>query len=150
MTTSERISLTETGPESFAAMRQLADAVQEGAVGAGLPPRLLELLRIRASQINGCAFCLALHIRQAQDAGEDQRRLDLLAAWRESTVFDAAEKAALAFTESVTLIHKGHVPDPVYRAAAAHFNRDQLAYLLWTVTVVGAYNRLAIATHAAG
>lgn len=83
MITDERVSLTEAGPESLAAIRQLAESVQEGAIGAGLRPRLLELPRIRASQINGCAFCLALHIRQALDAGEDQRRLDLLAAWRE-------------------------------------------------------------------
>ena len=150
MTTDERVSLTEAGPESLAAIQQLAESVQEGAIGSGLRPLLLELLRIRASQINGCAFCLALHIRQALDAGEDQRRLDLLAAWRESTVFDAGERAALAFTESITLIHKGHLPDPVYRAAAAHFRRDQLVYLLWTVTVVNAYNRLAIATHTTG
>ncbi|MFF7374064.1 carboxymuconolactone decarboxylase family protein [Streptomyces massasporeus] len=109
-------------------------------------PELLELVRIRASQINGCAFCLDLHTRDARGQGETEQRLHTLAAWRETPFFTERERAALALTEAVTLVHDGRVPDAVYAEAAEVFDENQIAALIWAATVINAYNRIAIAT----
>ncbi|MFJ4559253.1 carboxymuconolactone decarboxylase family protein [Streptomyces massasporeus] len=109
-------------------------------------PELLELVRIRASQINGCAFCLDLHTRHARGQGETEQRLHTLAAWRETPFFTERERAALALTEAVTLVHDGRVPDAVYAEAAEVFDENQIAALIWAATVINAYNRIAIAT----
>ncbi|MCZ9341862.1 carboxymuconolactone decarboxylase family protein [Streptomyces sp. TRM76130] len=123
------------------------------AAGRGFgDPGLAELVQLRASQLNHCAFCLDLHLGIAREHGVEQRQLDLLAAWREAEdVFDDRERAALELTEAVTVLTggasraAGSVPDEVYARAAAHFDADRLAHLLALITAVNAWNRLMVA-----
>jgi AhpD family alkylhydroperoxidase len=125
--------------------RQTMVALQAYVNGSGLESALLELVKIRASQINGCAFCLAMHLRDARKLGEREERLDLLPAWRESPVYTPRERAALAWTEAVTLIADGHVPDAIYDAALQEFGEKELVDLTYAVVVINGWNRLAIA-----
>lgn len=141
-----RVALKKVTPDVSAAMRGLHTAAAAAGADAGLAAPLLELVRIRASQINGCAFCLDMHTRDARAAGEREVRIHTLPAWRETPFFDDRERAALALTEAVTLVHEGHVPDAAYREAAAVFDDAELAALIWAITVINAYNRIAIAT----
>lgn len=118
----------------------------DGAVAAAsIETPLQELVRIRASQLNGCVYCLDAHTTDAREAGETEQRLYALSAWQESSLFTARERAALRFTEAVTLVADGHVPDDAYAAAADEFGDVELAELLWTIVVINAWNRLAIA-----
>jgi AhpD family alkylhydroperoxidase len=112
-----------------------------------LDPRLRELVRIRVSQLNGCAYCLDQHVRDALAAGEGERRLATLAAWRESVFFTARERAALALAEQITLIGQGGVSDDVWDEAASVLSEVELAQLLLAVVAINAWNRVAIATH---
>lgn len=115
---------------------------------SGFDRSLYELVKIRASQINGCAFCLDMHHHDARAAGEDQRRLDVLSAWREApSLFTERERAALALTESVTRIADGGVPDDVWQAAANTFDKAELVQLLIAISTINVWNRLAVATH---
>jgi AhpD family alkylhydroperoxidase len=115
---------------------------------SGLPKPLYELIKIRASQLNGCAYCLDMHNRDARAGGEDQRRLDVLSAWREAPeLFSEAEKAALAFTEAVTLIGQAGVPDQVWEEARRHFDDAGTVHLLLAVSTINVWNRLAVTTH---
>ncbi|MFZ0090784.1 MAG: carboxymuconolactone decarboxylase family protein [Solirubrobacteraceae bacterium] len=114
-------------------------------VCAQLDPRLHELVKVRASQINGCAFCIDMHAREARAAGESEQRLYVLSAWRDVPFFSEAERAALALTEALTELGEGHVPDAVYRRAAAHFDDETLAALLFAIATINAWNRLSIA-----
>lgn len=141
-----RIQLENQTPDSYAALSVLAEAVRHDTVRAGLEPRLLDLVRVRASQINGCGFCLDLHTRDALANGETQQRLHTLAAWRETGLFSDRERAALELAEAVTLVHDGHVPDRVYFRVSEHFRDAELAALVWVVVLVNAHNRVAIAT----
>jgi AhpD family alkylhydroperoxidase len=125
--------------------RQTMVALQAYVNGSGLESALLELVKIRASQINGCAFCLAMHLREARKLGEREERLDLLPAWRESPVYTPRERAALAWTEAVTLIADGHVPDAIYDAALQEFGEKELVDLTYAVVAINGWNRLAIA-----
>jgi AhpD family alkylhydroperoxidase len=111
---------------------------------AGLETSLLNLAKQRASQINGCAFCLDMHAREARADGEDPRRLDVLGAWREVPLYTPRERAALALTEAVTLVADGHVPDEVVEEAQAHFSPEELAQLVWAIVVINSWNRIAI------
>ncbi|MFI6806733.1 carboxymuconolactone decarboxylase family protein [Streptomyces luteogriseus] len=141
-----RVALKKITPDVSAAMGSLHAAAVSAAQDAKLEPELLELVRIRASQINGCAFCLDMHTRDARGQGETEQRLHTLAAWRETPFFTERERAALALTEAVTLVHDGRVPDAVYAEAAEVFDENQIAALIWAATVINAYNRIAIAT----
>ncbi|NGY64150.1 carboxymuconolactone decarboxylase family protein [Lentzea sp. NEAU-D13] len=146
ITTEPRLNLKSVTPDVSTAMRSLHLAAADAAARAGLPAPLLELLRLRASQINGCEFCLDLHARDARAGGESAERLDALSTWQGSALFDAREKAALALTEAITLVHDGQVPDAVYRAAVTEFGEAGTAALIWVSTVINAYNRIAIST----
>ncbi|CAL9483765.1 hypothetical protein SUDANB1_03079 [Streptomyces sp. enrichment culture] len=141
-----RVALKKITPDVSAAMGSLHAAAVTAAQEAKLEPDLLELVRIRASQINGCAFCLDLHTRDARERGETEQRIYTLNAWRETPFFTERERAALALTEAVTLVHDGRVPDAVYAEAAGVFDEKQIAALIWAATVINAYNRIAIAT----
>jgi len=141
-----RVALKKITPDVSAAMGSLHVAAVSAAQDAKLEPELLELVRIRASQINGCAFCLDLHTKDARAQGETEQRIYPLNAWRETPFFTERERAALALTEAVTLVHDGHVPDEVYAEAAGVFDENQIAALIWAATVINAYNRTAIAT----
>ncbi|WP_211262230.1 carboxymuconolactone decarboxylase family protein [Nitriliruptor alkaliphilus] len=112
---------------------------------AGLDQHVVELVRIRASQLNGCAYCLQMHTTDARAAGESDERLHLLAAWREASVFDARERAALAMTEAVTTL-AGGVPDDVLDACDAVFSDDEVHALLFAVVEINAWNRLNVAS----
>ncbi|MFC8140510.1 carboxymuconolactone decarboxylase family protein [Streptomyces paradoxus] len=141
-----RVALKKITPDVSAAMGSLHAAAVSAAQDAKLEPELLELVRIRASQINGCAFCLDMHARDARERGETEQRIYTLNAWRETPFFTERERAALALTEAVTLVHDGRVPDAVYAEAAGVFDENQIAALIWAATVINAYNRIAIAT----
>jgi AhpD family alkylhydroperoxidase len=116
--------------------------------GSGLDPSLLELVKMRASQINGCAYCIDMHSKDARAAGESEQRLYALGAWRETTFFTERERAALALTEAVTLVTDGHVPQAVVDDAAAHFEPEALTKLVFAIIEINAWNRLAITTGA--
>ncbi|MEV0486410.1 carboxymuconolactone decarboxylase family protein [Streptomyces sp. NPDC050508] len=108
-------------------------------------PALAELVVIRASQLNHCAFCLDMHLTVARELGVSERKLDLLAAWEEAEgVFDERERAALSLTEAVTVVTDGFVPDPVYAAAARHFDEGQLAHLIGLITAINSWNRVMV------
>ena len=111
-------------------------------------PRLRELVRIRASQLNGCGYCLDMHTKDARAIGESEQRLYALPAWPETPYFSARERAALAFTESVTLLARGHVPAGDYAAAAAEFSPDELGALVSLIVAINAWNAIAVATRA--
>ncbi|MEU0385876.1 carboxymuconolactone decarboxylase family protein [Streptomyces chartreusis] len=145
-TSLSRVALKKITPDVSAAMGSLHTAAVSTAQDAKLEPELLELVRIRASQINGCAFCIDMHTRDARGQGETEQRIYALNAWRETPFFTERERAALALTEAVTLVHDGHVPDAVYAEAAGVFDENQIAALIWSATVINAYNRIAIAT----
>ncbi|MEV5998401.1 carboxymuconolactone decarboxylase family protein [Streptomyces griseomycini] len=108
-------------------------------------PALAELVQIRASQLNHCAFCLDMHLQIARKQGVSERQLDLLAAWEEAgDVFDERERAALALTEAVTVLTEGFVTDEVYERAARHFDGTELAHLVALITVINGWNRLMV------
>ncbi|CAM5361736.1 carboxymuconolactone decarboxylase family protein [Streptomyces coeruleorubidus] len=148
-TSISRVALKKITPDVSAAMGSLHAAAVSAAQDAKLEPELLELVRIRASQINGCAFCIDMHTRDARGQGETEQRIYALNAWRETPFFTERERAALALTEAVTLVHDGRVPDAVYAEAAGVFDENQIAALIWSATVINAYNRIAIATRMA-
>ena len=112
---------------------------------SGLEPSLLYLIEMRASQMNGCAYCLDMHAKDARANGETEQRLYLLDAWRESPFYSEWERAALAWTEAVTFVAEGHVPDETYEAVRSQFSDDELVALTMAVAAINAWNRLNIA-----
>jgi len=136
-----RLDYHEVAPDGFAAMLGLERYVR----GSGLPHALLELVKVRASQINGCAYCLDMHTKDARAAGETEQRLYAVAAWHEAPFFTERERAALAWTEAVTLVGETHVPDEVYELARRHFVEKELVDLTLAIVAINGWNRLAIA-----
>lgn len=130
-------------PAGYEAMSSLEAAVKNSP----LDRTVFELVKLRSSQINGCAFCIDMHYKDLRAMGESEDRLYMLNAWRESTLYSDAERAALAFAEAVTLITEQHVPGEVERAARAQFDDESYAALLFAVVAINAWNRLAITTH---
>ncbi|MGH3532140.1 MAG: carboxymuconolactone decarboxylase family protein [Mycobacterium sp.] len=140
----QRLDVARVDPRAHQAVFVMESYVRN----SGLDPRLYELVKIRASQLNGCAFCLDMHNRDARKGGEDQRRLDVLSAWREAPdLFTDAERAALAFAEAVTRIGEAGVPDSVWNDVAANFDEPGIVHLLMAVAVINVWNRLAVSTH---
>jgi len=131
----------QSGPSGYKAMSTLEQYVRS----CGLESSLLELIKIRASQINGCAFCLDMHTKDARAAGETEQRLYTLSAWRETPFFTERERAALAWTEAVTRVADTNVPDEVYETAQKHFTEKELADLTMAIVAINGWNRLAIA-----
>jgi len=113
-----------------------------------LEPSLIELVKMRASQINGCAYCLDMHSKDARAAGETEQRLYLLNAWREAPFYTDRERAALAWTEAVTLVSEDHVPDSVYEEARQRFSEEELVNLTMAIVTINGWNRLSIAFRA--
>ena len=136
-----RMDFRKATPQGAKAMSELHAHVHR----CGLEPALLELIKLRASQINGCAHCIDMHTKELRAAGESEQRLYLLNAWEESPFYSARERAALAWTEAVTLITDGHVPDEVYAQARAQFSEQELADLTLAVIAINGANRLNIA-----
>jgi AhpD family alkylhydroperoxidase len=134
-----RLNYLKLTPEPLKAMYGLEAYLR----GCGLEHSLLELVKTRASQINGCAFCLDMHTQDARVAGETEQRLYALPAWRETPFYTERERAALAWAEAVTALD-GHVPDAVYDEVRPHFTDKELADLTWAVVAINGWNRLAI------
>ena len=123
-------------------------ALQRQVETSGLEHSTLELMKIRASQINGCAYCIDMHTKDARALGETEQRIYALSAWRETPFFSDRERAALEWTEAVTRVSEGHVPDAVYEAVAPHFTEAELVALTFAVVAINSWNRLAISFRA--
>src|SRR5205814_10070941 len=137
---SERINYAKVTPEGYRAMSGLERYVR----GSGLEPSLLEMVKLRASQSNGCAYCIDMHWKDARAVGESEQRLYGLNAWREASYYTDRERAALEWTEALTNITDGHVPDALYDAVRGHFTEKELADLTWAIAGINAWNRVAI------
>jgi len=137
----QRIDVTHASPAAYKAVAALQTYVDQ----SGLDAKLRELIKIRASQINGCAFCLAMHTRDARKLGETDERMHLLNAWREASIYTPHEQAALAWTEAVTRITNGHVPDEVYEQVRKQFSEKEIVDLTAAVVAINTWNRIAIA-----
>jgi AhpD family alkylhydroperoxidase len=144
-TQSARIDVTKVAPEAYQAVLGLEKYVRQ----SGLEPSLLELVRMRASQINGCAYCIDMHSKDARAAGETEQRLYELDAWRETPFYTERERAALAWTEAVTLVSQSHVPDEVYELARKQFSEKEIVDLTLAVAAINTWNRISISLRAA-
>jgi len=136
-----RIDHRTVSPGALKAMFGLETFVNR----SGLDPKLLHLVRMRASQLNGCAFCLDMHSKELRAAGETEQRIYALDAWRETPFFTAREQAALGWAEAVTLVSEGHVPDEVFRRAREEFSEEELVSLTLAIVAINGWNRLNIA-----
>lgn len=138
----KRLNINETEPQAYKAMYALEGYLKT----TQLNKTHLELVKIRASQINGCAFCINMHTKDALKNGETTQRIFLLNAWRETELFTEEEKAVLAITEEVTLIHNHGLSDETYRKAEQLFNSNYIAQVIMAVVTINAWNRIAIST----
>ena len=136
----EYTDFEKLAPDVFAVVRDLG----QFAAKAGLDKQLLELVKLRASQINGCAYCINMHTEDARKHGETEQRLYLLNAWRESPLYSERERAALAWTEALTLVSETHAPDADYEAVRAEFTDGELVNLTTLIGTINAWNRIAI------
>jgi AhpD family alkylhydroperoxidase len=139
----ERMKVEEVAPEVYKALMALEQAVQS----SGIDRRLLHLVKLRASQINSCAFCMAMHTREAIRDGDHPDRVALLGGWRETDLFTPKEQAALAWTEAVTNLNTGHIGDDLYEKVAAQFPGRVLADLTLAIIAINAWNRVAVPFH---
>ena len=139
-----RMNFYQAAPDTIKALNALETHIQS----TGLEKSLIELVKIRASEINGCAFCINMHTEDARKRGETEQRIYLLNAWRESPLYSDRERAALAWTESVTLISATHAPDEVYEQVRAQFSEEETVNLTMLIATINAWNRLAIAFRA--
>jgi len=139
-----RLNPYKASPEAIAAL----SALETYVVGSGLEPSLIELVKIRASQINGCAFCIHMHTRDARAHGETEERIYLLDAWHESPLYTARERAALAWVDSVTRVADTHVPDDVFQVVSSQFSEEEIVKLTVLIGTINAWNRIAISFRA--
>ena len=137
-----RFNYAKVSPGVYDAM----DALDQYIATSSVDERLLHLIRLRASQINRCAYCIDMHWKDLRALGETEQRLYGLDAWRESPYYSDRERAALAWTEAVTLVTEGQVPDSIYRAVQPHFSETELADLTLALATINAWNRLSIAS----
>ncbi len=136
-----RMEFWKVAPGAYKAMASLEAYLH----GSGLDHALLHMVKLRASQLNGCAYCIDMHWKDARDAGESEQRLYGLDAWREAPYYTDRERAALEWTEALTNVTDGHVPDEVYGALRTHFSEKEMADLSWAVAAINAWNRMSIA-----
>ena len=136
-----RLEAQKASPAAYAAMLGMEAFVRKAS---RLEPSLIELVKMRASQVNGCAYCIDMHSKDARAEGETEQRLYALSAWRETPFFTDRERAALAWTEAVTLITEGHVSDAVYEEAKQRFSDEELVNLTLVVITINGWNRIAI------
>lgn len=137
---SMRLNYGVVAPEVVKAMMALEQAVHD----TGLEPKLIHLIKLRASQINGCAFCINMHNQEARADGETQQRLDLISVWRETKFFDEREKAALAWTEAMTLVAETNAPDAEFEAMAAVFDEREQAAIMLAIAAINGWNRFSV------
>jgi len=143
-----RLDFDSYAPAFSAAMARLDKAATKELDRVDFDPRLRELVRIHASQLNGCAYCIDMHTKDARAIDETEQRIYALPAWQETPFFSARERAALAFTESVTLLARDHVPADAYDAVAAEFTPDEVAALLSLIVTINAWNAIGVSTRA--
>lgn len=136
----QRVSAPKSAPDGYSALAGVERYLHQ----CGLEERLIHLVKMRASQINGCAYCLAMHSRDARRAGESEQRLYLLDAWQESPIYTPRERAALAWTDAVTRIADTHAPDDAYEALRPHFTDKEIADLTILIGMINLWNRVAI------
>ena len=136
-----RMEAQKVSPGAYQAMLGLEMFVRKHS---RLEPALVELVKMRASQINGCAYCIDMHSKDARAAGETEQRLYALSAWEDTPFFTERERAALALTEAITLVREGHVPDSVYALASKSFSEEELVNLTLAIITINGWNRLAI------
>jgi AhpD family alkylhydroperoxidase len=136
-----RLDYQKAFPEGVQGMLHLEAIIRR----SGLEPALYELVKIRASQLNGCAYCLDMHTKDARAQGETEQRIYALSAWREAPFFSERERAALAWTEAITNIQQGHASEEVYAEARAYFSEEELTKLTFSITQINSWNRIAIA-----
>jgi AhpD family alkylhydroperoxidase len=136
----QRLDYSKSAPDGIGILRQLEGYLKN----TGLEPDLVELVRLRASQINGCAYCIDMHTKDARSRGESEQRLYGITAWRETSFYNARERAALASTESVTRISEDQVPEEIYQQVKQHFTERELVDLTLAVIAINSWNRLAI------
>ncbi len=141
MTTSPRVNPRAALPEADKALASLNAIAHRAAADAGLSPAVVELVQIRASQINGCAVCLGIHERRAAEAGVSSERIGALRSWRDPSEFDDVELAAIELAEAITHVSDGQVPDEVYARVAEHLDAAQIAAIEWLGIAINAYNR---------
>ncbi|HEY3991745.1 MAG TPA: carboxymuconolactone decarboxylase family protein [Ktedonobacteraceae bacterium] len=135
-----RLNYIKTAPGAYRAMSQLEQYVKQ----CGLEKSLVELIKIRASQLNGCGYCLDMHTKDARLAGESEQRIYLLSAWREAPFYTERERAALEWAETLTLVANNQVPDEIYERVKPHFTDEELVNLSVAIVTINAWNRLAI------
>ena len=140
----QRYSLEASHPDGLRAMY----AFNTASARSGLPPLLAELIKIRASQLNGCAYCLDMHTKDARALGETEQRIYTLDAWRDAPFYTAAERATLAFTEAVTRLDRGEIPDELFEELRRHFDEATIGKILMAIVVINSWNRLMIAQRA--
>ncbi len=142
---SQRINLGKRLPDAYRALTALHESVEAAATGAGLDPKLIELVKLRVSQVNGCAFCTDMHSRDARRLGEDERRLYLLPVWRETDLYSHVEQAALALAEAMTRLPiTQDIPDEICSDAVTALGEEACAIVAWAITVINAFNRLGV------
>lgn len=140
----ERLRIDEQSPQAYRAQVSAAFAAKQAAAAAGLDRRLIELVNVRVSQLNGCARCLDVHTRAAREAGETEQRLGVLAAWRDAALYTERERAALTLAEAVTTLPPQAEQDHAYAAARAHLTEDQFAAIAFVAIAIGTFNRISI------
>jgi AhpD family alkylhydroperoxidase len=143
-----RLDFESRAPEVSKALVRVDSAARKQLERVGFDARLSELVRVRASQLNGCAYCIDMHTKDARAAGETEQRLYALTAWRDTPFFTERERAALAFTEAVTLMNVDHVPDEAYEAVAEHYDEDEIAALVSLLVAINAWNAIGVSLHA--
>jgi len=142
----ERLNLGKSAPDIYKAVGALDRLVSEALAAAGISRGFAHLLRLRASQINHCAYCIKVHTRDALASGEAAERATVLPAWRETDYFSAKERAALELVEAITLISEGQVPDAVYEQAAGVLSANEIVAIEWLAIVINSWNRIAISS----
>ncbi|GAA1784577.1 carboxymuconolactone decarboxylase family protein [Pseudarthrobacter sulfonivorans] len=146
-TTTQHIFLDKQHPVVWRALNGLGLKVREAAEAAGIDRRTIELLYVRTSQINGCAYCLDMHVGDAVKAGETQQRLAVLPAWRDTALFTAKERAALALTESITELPDHRTSEHAEAYAREHLSADEFSAVSWLAITINAFNRVSIISH---
>ena len=142
----ERINLGKSSPKLYQAVVGLERLASDALASADITDGFSHLLRLRASQLNQCAYCVRMHTRDAIASGESSDRISVLPAWRETEYFSQKERAALELVEAITFISDGQVPDAVYERAAASLSRDELSAIEWLAVVINTWNRVAISS----
>ncbi|NJC72896.1 carboxymuconolactone decarboxylase family protein [Planosporangium thailandense] len=142
--TDERVFIDKQHPQVYRAQREVAQAVRQATQDAGLDRALVELVNIRVSQLNRCAYCLNIHVRDALVGGETTQRIAVLPAWRDTTLFTAKERAALTLAESLTTLPSGRTQDQDYADAARHLTEDEISAVSWVTIAMNAFNRISV------